>query len=366
MPSRQKIEIPKYKFSHRLLLKPARPGSVDAILGDDGTVLTAGNWLLSVVGTLHTGQGFTRRDFQAALLNLGDVSLAESVFCTFLAAKIIVPFQRYEGGGTEPELSWREAGWEIARVFHEATAFAEFLQGDPEGWQEQMRQSAQIGSSGSGPPMTKSYIGKHKIRLEERLKTPRTDFFKVLTHRRTCRKFLPDRTITFNQLSALLHYSARAQTVVQDMYLGPHILRTSPSGGARHPVEIYPQLLRVEGMNSGSFYYDPVSHELTRLGDTSEDLIYQMGQKQSGCRKMPIAFLITARFIRNMWKYRYPKSYLFTLLDVGHFAQTLILCCEALGFKCFLTPALDVSLAQKHLKLPNIFDECSTYLITCG
>ena len=39
---------------------------------------------------------------------------------------------------------------------------------------------------------------------------------------------------------------------------------------------------------------------------------------------------------------------------------------EGAGLKCFLTPALDVRMAQSHIGVSNIFDECPIYLITAG
>jgi SagB-type dehydrogenase family enzyme len=355
----------RFRFSPYLVLKLKGDGGVEAILGDTGIVLTAELWLLQLVENLHSSKGFTEEDFRDALTHLGDSNTAALAFCTFSATNIIIPWSNAKGS-VIPTLSWRENGWEVARLFHEATAHASFLQGDTEGWQQQLQQCEMIGRTGESPPIVKTYQDKDIISLEEPIKDNSDSFFKVLSGRRTCRKFSSDRRLNKSQLSTILHYAARAQSIVQDLNLGPHLLRTSPSGGARHPVDIYPQLFRVNGIPSGSFYYDPQRHTLTLLGPTSEDLIYRIGQQQSGCRNMPVAFLITARFARNLWKYRYPKSYIFTLFDVAHFVQTFILCCEAMRLKCFLTPALNVSMAQAHLDLTNIYDECSTYLVTAG
>ncbi|MFF6953823.1 SagB/ThcOx family dehydrogenase [Streptomyces iakyrus] len=257
----------------------------------------------------------------------------------------------------------------MAQLLHEATVGTRFVQDDVDGWKQTARVGSSLATIGSGPPVTRDVgaIAHDVIDLKNPpADLPGRNFFDVLIERRTRRSFSPLKCVTEQELSTLLHFSARAHGSLRNPFFGDHILRTSPSGGARHPVEIYPQTLRVDGIPEGNYHYDPVMHRLQRLGNTSNELLCQLGQKQSGCSEMPLAFIITARFSRNLWKYRYAKSFLFTYLDVGHFVQTLILCCQAVGLKTFLTPALDVTVAQKHLHLEEIYDECATYLVCAG
>ena len=42
-------------------------------------------------------------------------------------------------------------------------------------------------------------------------------------------------------------------------------LKTSPSGGARHAVEAYVAVRRVDGLTAGIYHYEAASHRLVRL-----------------------------------------------------------------------------------------------------
>ncbi|GAA2767453.1 hypothetical protein GCM10010103_64950 [Streptomyces paradoxus] len=356
----------RYRLAGDLVLRPAA-GHVQVYMAD-GTYAEAGQWLLALAGELTDPEGFTQQDFLSVARELRHVPTnAWDILC---ACGIIRP-SLLDGtpDSQPPKFPWTSMGWGMAQLLHEATVNTEFVQDDVDGW----KQTAQVGSSlaavGSGPPVTRDVdaFAQDVIDLKDPpTDRPNTDFFDVLINRRTRRTFNPSTRLTEQNLLTLLHFSARAHGSLRNPFFGDHILRTSPSGGARHPVEIYPQILRVDGFPQGNYHYDPVEHRLRRLGHTSNALLRQLGQNQSGCRNVPLAFIITARFSRNLWKYRYAKSFLFTYLDVGHFVQTLILCCQAVGLKTFLTPALNVKVAQQHLHLEDIYDECATYLVCAG
>jgi hypothetical protein len=45
------------------------------------------------------------------------------------------------------------------------------------------------------------------------------------------------------------------------------VFRTSPSGGGRHPTEVYPCVRNVSGLEPGLYHYDGMAHELAWIGD---------------------------------------------------------------------------------------------------
>lgn len=94
----------------------------------------------------------------------------------------------------------------------------------------------------------------------------------------------------------------------------PTLLETSPSGGARHSIEVYPVALRVDGVDPGVYHYEPVRHRLTQL---------------SAAPVAELADIVTTCFAE-------------LLLDAGHLGQTFHLACTALG----LGPVTSSDLAE--------------------
>jgi SagB-type dehydrogenase family enzyme len=132
-------------------------------------------------------------------------------------------------------------------------------------------------------------------------------------------------------------------------------LKTSPSGGARHPIEAYLLALRIQGLERGLYHYDAASHrlELLREGASARAVVqYLNGQKW--CGNAAAVVLMTAVFARTQWKYPAPRAYRVVLIDAGHICQTFCLVATWLGLAPFCTMALADSRIEKDLKLDGI------------
>lgn len=130
-------------------------------------------------------------------------------------------------------------------------------------------------------------------------------------------------------LSTLLYY-AFGQTGSQELPgVGEFVLKTSPSGGGRHPVEAYVAVLDVEGIEAGLYHYSVEGHDLERLGGnaTAEETLAATDHD----RRPAAAVACTAVVERNTWKYRDPQAYRIPYHDLGHLVETLRCCCEAYG-----------------------------------
>src|SRR5205085_12699933 len=130
---------------------------------------------------------------------------------------------------------------------------------------------------------------------------------------------------------------AQVSTVLQETF-GCHgsdslydrltILRkTSPSGGALHPVEAYPLVLRAEGVETGLYHYGVERHSLELLRELDEagaaDLAAAFTAGQGYFASAAVLVALTVRFERSFWKYpRHDRAYAVTLLDAGHLGQT--------------------------------------------
>jgi SagB-type dehydrogenase family enzyme len=172
--------------------------------------------------------------------------------------------------------------------------------------------------------------------------------------RRTHRRF-SNKELTLETVSQLLSLVWGVTGYLHSAIFGNLPLKTSPSGGARHPGEVYLVSLRVRGLKRGLYHYHPVHHHVEQIsenatrGQASRYCAYQGYVKNAAA-----LFLMTAVFERAMWKYRHPRAYRVVLLDAGHLCQTFCLVATWLGLAPFCTAALKDTLIEKDLGIDGI------------
>jgi SagB-type dehydrogenase family enzyme len=132
--------------------------------------------------------------------------------------------------------------------------------------------------------------------------------------------------MTLAQVGEFLHWTARTRKVGKD---GKHevSLRTSPSGGALHGLEIYPVVNDVVGLAAGMYHYDPFEHLLEPVpaGDfATGQLVARARAAAGGVGQPQVLLVISARFGRVMWKYQ-SMAYALILKDLGALMQTMYL-----------------------------------------
>src|SRR6185437_15482574 len=106
------------------------------------------------------------------------------------------------------------------------------------------------------------------------------EFTRVLMARRTHRDFSP-RPLSQDTISKLLYYTWGVTGTLEAPPFGRLFHKTSPSGGARHPGEVYLLALRVKGLAQGLYHYDGLHHRLERLRTLSavpKAVAYAAGQ----------------------------------------------------------------------------------------
>jgi SagB-type dehydrogenase family enzyme len=114
----------------------------------------------------------------------------------------------------------------------------------------------------------------------------------------------------------------------------PRPFRTTPSGGALYPIEMYVFAFHVTGLPEGVYHYHPardVLHQL-RAGDERERLAAALVQTNIAFdASFVLAF--TAVMDRSIFKYG-DRGYRFILLETGHMAQNVNLAAVGLGLGC--------------------------------
>ena len=193
--------------------------------------------------------------------------------------------------------------------------------------------------------------------------------FGALARRRTTRAFDPGRRMTEEQLATVLRYVFGVRGVATTA-LGTRIRRTSPSAGARHPVEAYPLISGVDGVSEGLYHYDVRGHSLRLLSPMdaadaqSQAASFACGQSFFGSAH--VTFILTARFNRSHWKYRRTdRVYAAMMMDAGHLSQTLYLVATELGLGAYVTAAINGADIERRLGLDGC-DEGAIALAGCG
>ena len=228
--------------------------------------------------------------------------------------------------------------WELeARFFHFATKHA-FRLGAP--LPDETKFTRALLRKGPKPELLKGYRSADRIALPSPVPSLKSEFPRVLLRRRTLRQFGRGR-LSLGQLSVLLWLTWGVTGRLSWPGLGKLILKTSPSGGARHPIEAYCWALRVTDLPRGIYHYRGDGHYLERLQDSAQSTrVVELCARQEWVRDCAALFVMTGVLPRVMWRYGFSRAYRTILLEAGHFCQTFCLVATWLGLAPFCTAAL--------------------------
>jgi SagB-type dehydrogenase family enzyme len=187
----------------------------------------------------------------------------------------------------------------------------------------------------------------------------RSDFLDVLAHRRSTRRFSGE-PVPFEAVSALLRWAGGITELDEPTQTA---FKTSPSGGGRHPTELYLHAHRVGGLDAGLYHLDTRRHELELVAPAvaTDALVGLVGSQEwvaaSGC-----VVFYTCVLARSTWKYSTPRTYRMIHVDVGHLSQTVYLLAAALGLGVTFTAAIQDERLEDLLRI----DAASELVMGCS
>ena len=147
---------------------------------------------------------------------------------------------------------------------------------------------------------------------------------------------------------------------------GKVVLKTSPSGGACHPIEAYVLAHRVRGIEAGFYHYESDTHRLTtiRRGARAATLRACV-QSQPWLGDAAFLVFMCPIYARTAWRYPSGRAYRSILIEAGHLGQTFCVLAAERGLAPFCTLAIDDPHVDRQLGLDGV-DQGVIYLVGAG
>jgi SagB-type dehydrogenase family enzyme len=181
----------------------------------------------------------------------------------------------------------------------------------------------------------------------------------TIASRRSIRTYAPT-PMTLEQLGRILYLSGG---ITADLH--GNARRAAPSSGALYPIELYPVVHRVDGLEPGVYHYDPREHALeqVRTGDF-RDHIVQNGIAQEFLGQCGVVLFVTMIMQRMRPKYQ-DRSYRYGLIEAGHVGENAYLAATSMGLgACGVGAFMDDQL-NAMLGVDGV-EEAAVYLLALG
>ncbi len=214
------------------------------------------------------------------------------------------------------------------------------------------------------PPLEKEVPeGVEVIKLPDPSKDleKKNSLFDLVNSRASRRKFTGEK-ITLEELSYLLFVTYG----VRDKRIPFRVLKTAPSAGNRHSIEITLIVLDVEDLKPGIYRYTPMDHSIYKIS-SAENLIEKLNKgvrKQRFVINSAVVFLLSTIPYRTEWRYK-EASHKVIALDAGHIGENLYLACEALGLGTCAIGAYDQDLIDELIEVDGE-EEFTIYVFPVG
>ena len=191
----------------------------------------------------------------------------------------------------------------------------------------------------------------------------------ILDARRS-RRLYAHEPITQEQLAFVLWSMQGVQGYRADNRVA--VLRPVPSGGARHPFELYAAIRDVSGLKPGLYRFAPllnigekvVSLEYLKALEDYEVQITRMLSGQGFAAKAAAVMFLSCVPYRAEWRY-VEAAHRVMLMDIGHIGQNAMLSATALGLGSCCFGAYDQDFCDEILELDGK-DEYTVYAVSIG
>ena len=141
--------------------------------------------------------------------------------------------------------------------------------------------------------------------------------------------------------------------------------RTAPSSGALYPIEVYPIIHRVEGVEPGAYHYDYRRHALELVrGEDMRSRIVEHGLGQEFLGQCGAVLFVTMILQRMRPKYQ-DRSYRYGLLEAGHVGENAYLAATEMGLGACGVGAFMDDAMNEMLGVDGV-EEAVVYMLAVG
>ena len=154
---------------------------------------------------------------------------------------------------------------------------------------------------------------------------------------------------------------------------GVSTFRPVPSGGARHPFELYIVVKDVIGLEPGIYHYVPTKNigekqvtieKIAPLFDDYDNKLTDLLVGQKWAIKAPVILFVSCIPYRAEWRYG-QNAHRVMLIDLGHIGQNMMLSATALGLGSCCLAAYHQQQCDQLFGF-NGTDEYTVYVLTLG
>lgn len=212
------------------------------------------------------------------------------------------------------------------------------------------------------PPLERSASGRViDLPSPETCPLSRINLTEAIAARQSVRTYRRS-TLSLSELSYLLWCTQGVRGVEGTAWT----FRTVPSAGARHALETFLLVNRVNGLEVGLYRYAALDHRLATV-DAGPEIVQEI---TAACLAQPmipesaVTFLWSADIYRMNWRYG-ERGYRYVFIEAGHACQNLYLAAEAVRCGVCAIGAFDDDLLNALLGLDGR-DWFVLYLATVG
>ena len=194
----------------------------------------------------------------------------------------------------------------------------------------------------------------------ELLQDQHVNFLELVELRTTQRQY-SSQPLTLQELSYLLWCT---QGVKMPLANGGS-MRTVPSAGARHALETYLYIRRVEGLQPGLYRFLAFEHALVQMEAVSEEQFFEAFSKRPVVLGSAVTFLWAAEADRMLYQFG-ARGIRYLYLDAGHVCENLYLAAESLHIGACALGSFDDEKLNAVLELEEDAGEFIVYAAAVG
>jgi SagB-type dehydrogenase family enzyme len=209
----------------------------------------------------------------------------------------------------------------------------------------------------------KSYRSALRVRLPELLPSAKLGFDDTILARRSARDF-SIKSLTLLETAKLAYFANGISGSATTHDGRTQLFRTTPSGGALYPTELYVVALNVEELTSGVYHHNPTEGCLEQVCPGNNSSALRELTFTEEIEHAAAVFAITGIPLKARIKYG-ERGYRFMLMEAGHMAQNILLTAAAIGLSAIPVGGFIDDELDQLLRIDGI-DELSLYLVAVG